>query len=219
VIGENRVQCAGIRTIQLALTAMESTRLSLLSQATSGSHLAWTELVELYQPFVYHWLRRHDVGHHDAEELTQDVLSVVVRELPVFSHSGRTGAFRNWLRVITANRARGFWRAGKKRPTATGESAFLQMVGQLEDETSGLSRIWDLEHDQHVLRELLAKAAAEIEPATLVAFRRQVFEDIPAEQVAMELNLSVGAAFSAKARVLRKLRKEAEGLVDEAYFS
>jgi hypothetical protein len=45
---------------------MESTRLTLLTQASAGSQLAWTSLVELYPPLIYGWLRRHDVDHHDA---------------------------------------------------------------------------------------------------------------------------------------------------------
>ena len=198
---------------------MESTRLSLLTQASSGSDRAWAEMVDVYQPLVYGWLRRHEVSHHDAEELTQDVLSVVVRELPGFSHSGNKGAFRNWVRQITVNRAKGFWRSGKIRPTATGETRFLQMVDQLADDTSTLSQRWDREHDQHVLRECLQRIEAELETATVTAFRRQVFDGVTADDTARELGMTVGAAYSAKSRVLRKLRQAAEGLVDESIFS
>lgn len=198
---------------------MESTRLSLLTQACSGSEHAWGEMVELYQPLVYGWLRRQDVAHHDAEELTQDVLSVVVKELPEFSHSGNEGAFRSWVRQITVNRARGFWRAGKIRPSATGETKFLKMVEQLADDASTLSQRWDREHDQHVLRECLRRIEAEFSVATLTAFRRQVFDGTPADHVAAELSITRGAAYSAKARVLRKLRQLAAGLVDDAVFS
>ncbi len=198
---------------------MGSTRLSLLTQASMGSDHAWAEMVSVYQPLVYGWLRRHDVSHHDAEELTQEVLSVVVKELPEFSHSGNKGAFRHWLRQITVNRARGFWRAGKLRPTATGETQFLKMLDQLADDASALSQRWEREHDQHVLRECLRRIESEFTPVTLTAFRRQVFDGAAADDVAAELEMTVGAAYSAKSRVLRKLRQAAEGLVDESVFS
>ena len=198
---------------------MESTRLSLLTQARSSSDQAWQQMVELYQPLVYGWLRQHDVTHHDAEELTQDVLSVVVKELPEFTHSGNKGAFRHWLRQITVNRARGFWRARKIRPKATGETRFMKMVEQLADDASTLSQRWDREHDQHVLRVCLRRMQSEFSPVTLTAFRRQVFDGATADDVAAELNITVGAAYSAKSRVLRKLRQAAEGLVDDAVFS
>ncbi len=100
----------GIRTSISHSAFMQSTRVSLLSAASSGTEQAWNQLVELYRPLVFGWLLRHDVSHHDAEDLSQDVMAVVVRELPHFEHCGSTGAFRNWLRTITANRAKGFWR-------------------------------------------------------------------------------------------------------------
>lgn len=198
---------------------MYSTRISLLASAGSGADHAWSELVELYRPLVYGWLRRHEVAHHDAEELTQDVLSVVFQELPSFSHSGRTGAFRSWLRQITVNRALGFWRAGRLRQPARGTSSFRQVVEQLADESSELSRSWDREHDQHVLRELLHRVEAEFTAETMQAFRRQVFDGAAADEVAGDLEMTVGAAYSAKSRVLRKLRQYAAGLVDESVFS
>ncbi len=197
---------------------MESTRLSLLAEASAGGNDAWSRLVEIYQPLVYGWLRRHDVAHHDAEELTQDVLGVVVKELPTFCHSGRRGAFRAWLRQITANRAKGFWRARKIRSTTNG-GTLLELAEQLSDDTSDLSRRWDREHDQHVLRELLRKVERKFEPSTVAAFRRQAFGGATAEEVAQELDVTVVAAYCAKSRVLQRLRREAEGLVDESVLS
>jgi RNA polymerase sigma-70 factor (ECF subfamily) len=198
---------------------MQSTRISLLSAASSGTEQAWNQLVELYRPLVFGWLLRHDVSHHDAEDLSQDVMAVVVRELPNFEHCGSTGAFRNWLRTITANRAKGFWRAGKIRPAASGRSSFLLMIEQLEDENSLSSQLWNREHDAHVLRQLLIDIEPEFEPATFQAFRRQVYDRTPAEQVARELGISVGAVYSAKSRVLRRLRQAAGGTVELAEFS
>lgn len=197
---------------------MNSTRLSLLAQASSGSNEAWLQLVELYQPLIYGWLRRHDVEHHDAEELTQDVLGVLVAELSSFDHSGRRGAFRTWLRQITANRAKGFWRAKKVRRTASG-SAVLQLIEQLGDDCSDLSRLWDREHDRHVLRELLRKVESRFEPATVTAFQRQVFDGATAKQVAEDLDLTLVAAYCAKSRILRMLRQEAMGLVDNSLLA
>jgi len=198
---------------------MQSTRISLLANARAGSEHAWTRLVELYQPLVYGWLRRHDVAHHDAEELTQEVLTVVVQELPRFSHSGNRGAFRHWLRQVTVNRAKGFWRSGKLRPAATGDSNFREIIDQLADDGSEISKLWDREYDNHVLRQLLQQVESECEPATFQAFRRLVFEEHTAADVARDLGQTIGATYSARARVLRRLRELAAGIIDLPSFS
>jgi RNA polymerase sigma-70 factor (ECF subfamily) len=165
---------------------------------------------------LYGWLRRQDVPHDDAQELTQDVLAVIARELPGFAHQGRVGGFRRWLREITVHRALGFLRARGVRAVARGGSTFFEQLQQLESPESSLSHQWDREFDQHVLRDLLARMESEFEPLTLRAFRLLALEGVAPEEVAGQLGISVGAAYSAKSRVLRRLRREAAGLVDDS---
>ena len=141
---------------------MEPTSTSLLLRAQTGHDAAaWEQLVGMYQPFIYRWLRRHSASHQDAEDLTQQVLAILVRELPGFSHSGRPGAFRSWLRATTANRMRAFWRAGRCRPAASGDTRFQEMVQQIEDDSSNLSKVWDQQHDQHVLARIIESIEGE----------------------------------------------------------
>jgi RNA polymerase sigma-70 factor (ECF subfamily) len=190
--------------------------MSLLERARGGVNQAWDRLFDLYQPLIFNWLRRQCLPHHAAEDLTHEVLLVVYRELGGFAHPGVPGAFRGWLRGITANRARAYWKAGKYHPPAAGGSDFQAVIEQLEDPHSELSQRWAREHDEHILRRLLDLLEGEFEAKTLQAFRRQVLDGIAAEQVAAELGMTVGAAYVAKSRVLARLRKEAEGLLDEA---
>jgi RNA polymerase sigma-70 factor, ECF subfamily len=193
---------------------MDVTSPSLLLRAREGSAPAWERLADLYRPLIYHWLLRHSLTPHDADDLSQDVLATLVKELPRFQHGGRPGAFRTWLRVITVNRARAFWRARSSRPQGSGDSGVMAMVEQLEDPASDLSGRWDREHDERVLRHLLGLMETEFEPNTVRAFRRLTLEGASAAEVAAELGMTVGAVYVAKSRVLRRLREEGEGLLD-----
>ncbi len=175
---------------------------------------SWQRLVNLYTPLIHSWLRRHSVPTADADDLTQEVMSVVVRELPRFQHSQQRGAFRNWLRTITVNRLRVLWRSRQTRPVATGDSDFLKMLDELEDPGSNMGRLWDREHDQHVARRLLELVEPHFEPATWQAFRRVVLDGLKAAVVAAELRMSVNSVLLAKSRVLNRLRQEMEGLTD-----
>jgi RNA polymerase sigma factor (sigma-70 family) len=175
---------------------------------------SWQRLVNLYTPLIHGWLRRHSVPTADADDLTQEVMSVVVRELPRFQHSQQRGAFRNWLRTITVNRLRVLWRSRQTRPVATGDSDFLKMLDELEDPGSNMGRLWDREHDQHVARRLLEIVEPHFEPATWQAFRRVVMDGLKAAVVAAELRMSVNSVLLAKSRVLNRLRQEMEGLTD-----
>jgi len=194
---------------------MSDTSLSLLERLRLQPDAeSWRRLVDLYTPLIHRWLHRHAAPPADADDLTQEVMTVVVRELPQFRHNQQRGAFRNWLRTITVNRLRVLWRSRQARPLATGDSDFLKMLDELEDPNSGMSRLWDQQHDQHVARRLMELAEPQFEPSTWRAFRRVVMDGVKAALVAAELNMSVNAVLLAKSRVLSRLRQEMEGLTD-----
>jgi RNA polymerase sigma factor (sigma-70 family) len=175
---------------------------------------SWQRLVDLYSPLIRGWLRRQGLVGQDAEDQVQEVLLVVFRKLPDFRRQPRPGAFRRWLRTITVNCLRVFWRTRRGKPTATGDSHFLEMLQQLEDPVSDLSQQWDQEHDRHVTRRLLDLIKPIFEATTWSAFERVALHGIPAETVAAELGMTVNAVFIAKSRVLARLRQEGEGLLD-----
>src|SRR5690349_13124798 len=123
---------------------MDETSTSLLDRLRhAADDVSWRRLVELYSPMIRVWLRRNGLVGQDADDQVQDVLLVVVRRLPEFRRGPHAGAFRRWLRTITVNCLRNFWRARQGRPIATGDSNFLDMLELLEDPNSDLSRQWD----------------------------------------------------------------------------
>jgi RNA polymerase sigma-70 factor (ECF subfamily) len=194
---------------------MSDTSASLLDRLRDRSDAdAWQRLVDLYTPLIRGWLRRHAQLDHDADDLVQEVLTIVVRKVPEFRREPRTGAFRRWLRTITVNCLRDYWRARGRRPVATGDSDVGRMLDQLEDPDSDLSRLWDEEHDRHVTRRLLEQIRPNFEPKTWLAFQRVALEGVSPDDAAAELGVSVNAVFIAKSRVLSRLRQEGAGLLD-----
>jgi RNA polymerase sigma-70 factor (ECF subfamily) len=181
-------------------------RLRLFSDAA-----AWQRLVEMYTPYIQGWLRRQAIQPADVDDLTQEVLRSVVRALPDFQHDLRRGAFRRWLRTITVNHLRRFWRA---RPPQTLSPQAEQHLTSLEDPASDLIRLWDEEHDRHVVRRLLQLIEADFEPATWRAFQLVVLEGRSTAEAAAELDITSNAVRIAKSRVLARLRQESDGLID-----
>ncbi|MFM9010529.1 MAG: RNA polymerase sigma factor [Planctomycetota bacterium] len=187
--------------------------LDLLKDDPDSGH--WRRFIELYCPLIRHWLRRHTLAASDTDDLVQEVLAVVVRRLPEFHRQPRTGAFRAWLRTITGNCLRDFWRAQRVRPRVTGAGDFQAVLEQLADSASALSRQWDEEHDRFVTRTLLDTIRPEFHDRTWRAFHGVAIDGRPPDDVAKELGVTVNAVFIAKSRVLSRLRSEAAGLIDD----
>jgi RNA polymerase sigma-70 factor (ECF subfamily) len=190
-----------------------STPVSLLNRlkASKPDPAEWDRLQAIYLPLIRIWLAREPTLRDEAADLAQEVLIVVVKELPGFERI-REGSFRTWLRGVTINRVRTFTRQRRRRPAlADGSDAFLK---ELEDPGSALSKQWDREHDQHVFQQILSAIEADFTPATWAAFRRSALDGLSAAATAAELGISENAVLQAKSRVLKRLRAEAAGLVD-----
>jgi RNA polymerase sigma-70 factor (ECF subfamily) len=192
---------------------METSASLLERLRISPNEAAWRRFNDLYQPLIRRWLLHDSSLREEADDIVQEVLGVLVRELPGFRRR-RNGSFRRWLRTITAHRLAAHYRSRKNQPVALGCPLEESPLEQLADSNSELSRQWDREHDRYVLSRLMDLIAPMFEAATVAAFRRIAFDGIPPVQTAEELGLSLNAVLVAKSRVLSKLRQEAKGLID-----
>jgi RNA polymerase sigma-70 factor (ECF subfamily) len=190
------------------------TSASLLERLRAApDEAAWRRLDDLYRPLVRRWLAHDPSLGEEAEDVVQEVMGVLVRELPAFRRL-RNGSFRRWLRTIVANRLGAFYRSRKNRPRALGCEPEDSPLTQLADPGSELGRRWDREHDRYVLARLMELIAPLFEPATVAAFRRVALDGVAPARAAEELGLSLNAVLIAKSRVLSRLRQEARGLID-----
>jgi RNA polymerase sigma-70 factor (ECF subfamily) len=192
---------------------METSASLLERLRTTADEAAWRRLDDLYRPLLRRWLAHDPSLGDEADDIVQEVMAVLLRELPGFQR-GRTGSFRRWLRSITAHRLAAHYRYRKNRPRAIGGSPEEGPLAQLADAHSELSRAWDEEHDRYVVRRLVELITPLFEPTTLAAFRRVALDGVAPAQAAAELGISLNAVLLAKSRVLSQLRQEAVGLID-----
>lgn len=189
---------------------MANTPVSLLDRLRNPTDAAaWERWMVLYRPILGRWLRRTDLQRADVDNVIQEVLLTVLRELPRFQHNGHAGAFRKWLQWIVRHRVRDFLR--KPKPVAGG--SWERVLADLESPQSAMSRWWEREHDLFVLRRLLDLLESEFEPTTWKAFCLQVLDNEPTAKVAEELHITENAARIAKCRVMQRLKQEGRDLV------
>lgn len=171
-------------------------------------------MVEIYQPLIEKWLRRFGAPPGELNDLSQTILTVVVKKLPAFEHGGRTGSFRSWIRAITRNCLLKFWRDNKLVPVATGKTSFNESLNQLADDSSELSQQWNREYDEQVLAAVLKQIRNEFQPQTWEAFKRVVVQEESPSDVARAMGISVNSVFIAKSRVLSRVRVIGKYMID-----
>lgn len=188
---------------------MNTTPVSLLEQLKhTASHEAWARFVHLYTPLLYYWARRAGLQEADAADLVQEVLTLLLNKLPTFNHQPGH-SFRSWLRTVTLNKWRDRCKSRAHAPLPGG-------AGNLNDVAApdNMGEWEEAEYRRQVVRRALQLMQADFQPATWKACWELVVADRPAAEVAAELNLTPGAIYAAKFRVLTRLRQELAGLLD-----
>jgi RNA polymerase sigma-70 factor (ECF subfamily) len=176
----------------------------------------WQRLVELYTPLLRDWLARYPALRQEADDLIQEILRCIVAKIPDFRRQ-RTGSFRRWLQVISANCINLYWRKQRGKPSAIGGDDGEQFLSQLADPVSPLDRSIDGEYSRYVVRRLVQLIQPEFQPQTWQAFQRHVLDGLPPAVVADELGISVNAVLIARSRILKRLREEAQGLIEDGF--
>ncbi len=189
--------------------AEKPTPVSLLERLRGpGEPEAWRRCAELFTPLIYHWAHRAGLSAADAADLVQEVFLVLVQKLPEFRYD-RQGTFRGWLRTVTLNK----WREMQRRrrlPARDDGDPRLDELSVPDD----LEAYDEHEYRRHLVDRALKLMKSEFQPSTWKACWEHVVSGRPAAEVANELGISPDAVYTAKSRVLRRLRTELEGLLD-----
>lgn len=171
-----------------------------------AEHSAWSEFVRLYTPLLYFWARRLGLQGTDADDLVQEAFLTLLRKLPAFTYDP-SKSFRGWLRKLLLN----VWRAGKRRAGPDPVTALDWKEPMAVDTTCALE---ESEYRKYVVGQALHIMQTQFEPTTWRACWEYAVRGRPALEVAAELGVSVAVVYSAKCRILRRLRRDLEGLLD-----
>lgn len=187
------------------MTSSERTPVSLLDRLRhGGDDDAWSRFVRMYSPLMFFWARRAGLQEPDAADLVQDVFAVLVQKMPSFVYNPDQ-SFRSWLRTILTNKVR----ARARRAEATADAT---RTVELADVAATTEFLETQEERRQLLQRALGCLRSEFQAKTWDAFRLTALVGRPAQEVAVELNLSINAVYIARSRVLHRLREEVAGL-------
>ncbi len=185
----------------------DRTSASLLARlgADPNDGASWDEFVRRYGRQVLGWCRHWRLQDADAEDVAQDVLLRVARQMRTFRYDAAR-SFRAWLKTV-AHAAWCDWLEAQKRPgRGSGDSGVLELLGTIAARDD-LLRALDEEYDRELLEAAAAQVRLRVAPATWDAFRLTALEGRPAAEAAGQLGMKVATVFVAKGRVQKMLQE------------
>jgi RNA polymerase sigma-70 factor (ECF subfamily) len=185
-------------------------------QGESPDPAAWRRFVDLYEPLILGWCRASGLQSADAEDVCQEVFKAVCGKIGQFEHGRGGGTLRGWLRRITANALASWGRRQNAHPAGAGGSDALAAMLTVPNPTAAnvddcaLTR----EEKRALLRRAVMGSLAGLAEQTREIFCRLVVDRESPAHVAAAMKVRVDVVYTAKSRVLKRLKEEYGDLID-----
>lgn len=178
------------------------TEKQLIHRVLKGESAAFRDLVEKNQKKVYYLSLDLTGNHHDAEDLSQEVFIKAYRSLAQFRGES---SFSSWLYKITVNT--NINQSRRKMATALKKSTSIENAGDRWKSHSPETNP-EKQTDASLLRTHIDKALDRLSRNERCVFVLKHYQDIPLQEIALIMDISIGTVKSTLFRAVRKMRKE-----------
>lgn len=200
------------------------TRRSLLSRLRDlDDHESWRAFFDRYWRMLYKVARRAGLSEADAEDVVQETVVAVARQMPRFRYDAARGTFKGWLFRIVGRRVSDHLRRLYRQPHR--EEPALELEAEELDACSGpaatdasaggIGEAWEQEWEQAVFEAAVARVRERTNPKHFQVFDCCVRLGWPAAKVAATLGLSTAQVYLARHRVSRAVKQAARTINDE----
>jgi RNA polymerase sigma factor (sigma-70 family) len=190
------------------MSSAPETRPSLLIRVRNpADRAAWQEFVEIYRPIILRLAHHKGMQAADAEDIAQEVLTVVAKAVEQWEHDPKRAKFRTWLHRVANNAILNVLSRGKPDRGAGGPSLQAALT-QKESRDGPDSDLLRLEYRREVFRWAARQVRKEFRQETWDAFWLTAIEGRSVEVVAKELAKDSGAIYAARSRIIRRIQEK-----------
>jgi len=168
---------------------------------------AWAEFVSIYRPLLYRVGRRYGLQDVDAQNLVQEVLQKVTRQVERWESGKPSGGLRRWLAAVARNTAIDAIRRVRPDAARGGTSVHEQLQDVAEQPDSSEAEL-RRELDRQAFRWAAARIHDEFTDSTWSAFWRTMVEGESCSDVAESSGRTIGSVYTARSRVMQRLKEE-----------
>jgi RNA polymerase sigma-70 factor (ECF subfamily) len=196
------------------------TRQSLLSRLRNWDDRAsWEDFFNTYWSLIYSVALKARLTEAEAQDVVQETVITVARQMPQFQYDPGKGSFKGWLLKTTQWRINDQFR--KRRPgvpfvdhpgTTTEQTPEGTDREKLRVEALGVEKHWDELWEAHLLEAAIEWVRRRADPREFQIFDLTVNRGMGPLKVAKTLNVMRAHVYYAKHKIARMIRREIERL-------
>jgi RNA polymerase sigma factor (sigma-70 family) len=194
------------------------TRYSLLNQLQDwGDDESWRVFFDTYWRLIYSVAIKAGLSDSEAQEVVQETIICVARNIHKFKRDRHRGTFKGWLQNLTRWRIADQFkkRTGLMRGEAAGGRQYhpLEEIPDMPDEIAGME--WEQEWQQNLVQAAIRRVKLLVKEEQFQLFDLYVVNQWPVARVCQTLGVSSAQVYLAKHRITRLLRKQVRLLEKE----
>lgn len=191
----------------------ETTSPTLLERVCDlDNQVAWREFDERYRELILRYVQRRGLQPADAEDVRQEVMLTLARNLRRFEYREELGRFRDYLRTIVRN---AIWKRFSRQDPVRGARSLdgIDPTEAAEDDED-----WETEWMLHHFRLAMGLVRRSFHDRSLVIFEG-LLEGRTPEDLARSQGTTVANVYKIKQRVRDRLQSEVKRQIDEEEFA
>lgn len=192
------------------------TRQTLLSRLRDWDDQAsWEEFFQTYWRLIYHVALRSGLNDAEAQDVVQETVITVAKQMPTFRYDRAKGSFKGWLLRTTQ------WRIHDQFRKRLGHVPLREPAGttteiepspgndqQIEGQAAGVEDRWDELWEENLLAVAIERVKQRVDPRDFQVFDLLVHRTWPALKVADRLNVTRARVYYARHKIARLIRRE-----------
>jgi len=191
-----------------------TTRRSLLQRLRNWRDAAsWDDFARTYSRFLRSIALKSGLSEFEADDVVQETMISVAREIPKFNYDPSVGSFRGWLALITRRRIADYLR--KRHYQVDGGSVpreqhagTTSLANHPAPDSSPLEEQWQEEWSRSLLEAASTNVRARLQNLEFQMFYLHVMKQMSVPQVAAMLGVKGAQVYFAKYKVGAMMRRE-----------
>ena len=194
------------------------TRPSLLARLKdTEDQPSWQEFNDLYGRLIFGFAIKAGLTESEAQEVVQETLVAVAKNLPAFRYDPKVCSFKTWLLNLSRRRVTDQLRKrmpGLHRPASPDEGTARTATIERVPDTAGveLEKIWDREWQTVLLEAVVGKVKRQVDLKQWQIFDLYVLLEWSPRDVAQALGVSAARVYLVKHRISALLKRERKRL-------
>ena len=190
------------------------TRYTLLSRLEDrGDQDSWKDFFDTYWRLIYSVAVKSGLTEAEAQDVVQETIISVARDIHKFERDRALGSFKGWLRTIIrwriADQLRKRTRASWGDAPQTGADLPQPDVAEVPDPAGEAAEsVWEEEWQANLLKAAMETIKPRVREEHYQIFDLYVIKQWPVRNVARALRVNVGLVYLVKYRISALLKKE-----------